>query len=151
MTQVEEHRTQLPSQWRLLREAKQCCLATYRLVQVSLLHSLTDHMRLLSLYPASDSVYLVLWYRKDSGTPIYRYTHTYIYKHLYLYLHTHLQLRLSDWGPGQPRPMVRTRGFWRASILQSRRVSSCARHIKPYQGRRRDLHLQVCTTDSVHI
>ena len=21
-----------------------------------------------------DSVYLVLWYRKDSGTPIYRYT-----------------------------------------------------------------------------
>ena len=26
----------------------------------------------ISSGPASDSVYLVLWYRKDSGTPIYR-------------------------------------------------------------------------------
>ena len=27
----------------------------------------------ISSGPASDSVYLVLWYRKDSGTPIYSY------------------------------------------------------------------------------
>ena len=43
-----------------------------------------------------DSVYLVLWYRKNSGTPIYRYDHSNHYlQHPYL-VHTYISMALKN-------------------------------------------------------
>ena len=64
--------------------------------------------------------------------------------------HSDIQLRLSDWRPGQPRTLVRTRSIRRTSLLQSRGVPGCAGDLKPYQGGRRDLHLQVWTISHLY-
>ena len=136
--QVEEHRTQLPSPSQLWREDRSPSSS----LALSSAWSSSSSSSSSWILSGNASMQHIIWASKRQRLP-----RALVQKRLG---HSDIQLRLSDWRPGQPRTLVRTRSIRRASLLQSRGVPGCVGDLKPYQGGRRDLHLQVWTISHLY-